>query len=150
MTRTGFSGIKQPTPGEGHLNILPWNYDSVGAGTWSIIVDAGQAFNFRYGHGNFDLDNLSYKVYLAKGTYTLRVMSCLTLSAGITDFDIDGVEVASWDWYGATTYNYVNSQTGIVIATSGLKTLKMRLDGKNGSSEAYGTNISLISLWRTA
>lgn len=138
--------------GEGHITILPFNYDSIGQGTWVLTVAASHPLNFQFNNtSNTDLDNISYKVYLAAGTYTLRVIHYKSDSQGIVDIDIDGVEKASVDCYAAVVdYDAILSQTGIVIATSGLKTIKFRLDGKNGASSSYGFRFSEFALWRPA
>lgn len=137
--------------GEGRITILPWDYDSIGQGTWVLTLIASQILNgWLNNDSNADGDNISYRLYLTAGTYTLRVVGRKHTICGIVDVDIDAVEVASFDLYGALTYNVVFSQTGITIASDGLKTLKLRVDGKNASSSAYYASISAIALWRTA
>ncbi len=138
--------------GEGHINILPHSYDSIGQGTWFYSVDSTQFMNGHLIHApTNDGNNLTYKVYLAAGTYTLRVLGTVTALSAIMDFDIDDVEIASFDWYaGASARNQVRSQTGIVVATSGLKDLKLRVDGKNVLSGGLIVYLTSISLWRTA
>jgi len=134
----------------GHITILPWNYSSIGQGTWIILIDVSQILNGTvYNSSIANLDNISFKVFLDAGTYTLRLLAIKFSVGGIADVDIDEVEVASFDLYSAVTvYNSIVSQTGIVISTSGLKTLKLRLHGSTGGS--YYCAISSIALWRTA
>ena len=138
--------------GEGHITILPWNYSSIGQGTWVFETLPSQwaAFKF-YNTTVADGDNLSYKVFLQAGTYTLRLLVARDPLCGIADIDIDDVEVASFDLYDAARlYNQVFSEAGIVVAASGLKTLKIRVDGKHGSATGFELWLSAIGLWRTA
>lgn len=136
----------------GHITISSLAYDSVGQGTWgfvhvSLCQWSGRVSNTSNGNG----DNLSYKVDLPAGTYTLLVLVTTASSFGIVDVDIDGTEVASFDCYSAGDVNNVRKiETGIDVTTSGIKTLKLRVDGKNGSSSAYYIGVNYISLWRTA
>lgn len=96
-------------------------------------------------------DNISYKAYPQKGTYTLQVRFAYKGDdRGIVDIDIDAAEVGSYDLYNAaTSYNPLYKVTGINIATSGLKTIRFRLDGKNGASSNYALATQLITLWIT-
>jgi len=138
--------------GEGHITIMPYAYQSIGQGTWAFGSSASQALYFFYYNGlGVNGDNISYNVYLAAGTYTLRLLILTSTNSGILDVDIDSTEVASFDQYSSpSVYNVLNSQTGIVIASAGLKTLRLRVDGKNASSSGWVVRVTTISLWRTA
>ena len=138
--------------GEGHITILPLNYDSIGQGTFIAVMSVSAVNQLDWWNSSrANLDNLSYKIALAQGTYTLRIIGLKGEANGILDVDIDAVEVASFDQYAATTtWNTVYTQTGIVIASAGLKTLKVRIDGKNAASINYDMDLAQIALWRTA
>lgn len=144
--------IPPPDPGEGHIEIIPPSYISIGQGTWVFTTSAANWFYGALTHTPAnDGDNLSWKVYLAAGTYTLFIMNTTSNTMGIIDFDIDAVEVASFDLYTVgLVHNARRTETGIVIASSGLYTLKLRVDGKNASSGGYNVWQQLITLWRTA
>jgi len=138
--------------GEGHITIEPQNYSVVGQGTWATTVETGRLSNNSLENTSTNNgDNLSYAVYLAAGTYTLRLIGITSNNRGITDIYVDAAEVGSDDWYSAgEVKNLVKDTTNIVIATAGLKALKFILDGRNGSAIDYIFTISMISLWRTA
>lgn len=146
--------ISSATPGEGHILILPWAYNSIGQGTWVLGgVSANYLFQggLWYNSTKADLDNISYKVYLSIGTYTLRLYGRTANDHGIVDIDLDADEIASFDGYSAGVVDIVAfSKTGIVVSIAGLKTLKLRLDGKNASSTAFQHDTFAIALWRTA
>jgi hypothetical protein len=137
----------------GHIQILPSSYDSISQGSWSIQANKSNCiFNgYTWNPSAADGDSINYKVSLDKGTYTLKLLVVTSNSRGIIDIDIDGNEVASFDCYSASGGNNISKvQTGIVVSASGMKELKIRIDGKNASSTAHYATIQSISLWRTA
>jgi hypothetical protein len=140
------------SPGEGHITILPYNYNTIGQGTWAIGISTAQALcYFFYNGSNANLDNFTVKAYLAAGTYTLRLLVFTQNTSAILDIDINGVEVASFDLYSAgVVYNVIKTQTAIVVAASGLKTLTFRIHGRNGASTGWCAFITTATLWRTA
>lgn len=138
-------------PGEGHITILPMSYSAIGQGDWVLNVSTSSilaSYISQATPGN--ADNISYKVYLAAGTYSLLLYYHKNTTGGVMDIDIDATEVGSVDQYGSLTYNQRYLVTNISIATSGLKTLKLRMDGKNGSSSNYKGWCAYLALWRTA
>jgi len=138
--------------GEGHITILPYMYSVIGQGTWTYYLPyASQVMGIFYNSSGANGDNISYKVYLQAGTYTLQILVKKDTDQAILDVDIDDTEVATEDLYNSpAVFNYSMTQADIVIAASGLYTLKLRADGKNGSSSAYRFYVSVIALWRTA
>jgi len=137
----------------GHVLIWPWFYDSVGQGTWeNSASDTAYAplQSVLYNSSGGDGDNLSYKIPLVAGTYTLKFMYHAASDRPIVDIDIDGAEVASFDQYSASDVVTTGTQTNITISSSGIKTLKVRVDGKNASSSGYTATLMMICLYRTA
>ena len=142
----------QPQLGSGHIVILPPSYESIGQGTWALYYGTSQ---YLYGEwhnsSKTDGDNITYKVHLDAGTYTLMMVTRHQSTSGILDIDIDGVEVASIDLYAeGLSHDNRDIQTGIVVADTGLKSLQLRIDGKNGGATDYYAFFSYIVLWRTA
>jgi hypothetical protein len=138
--------------GTGHITILAPSYTSVGQGTWSIQYQTTYLGGYLVNDTlPADGDNVSYKIYLAKGTYNMVVYYTKGGDRGIVDFDIDTTEVASIDTYASVeTVNQRTEITNISIASSGIKTLKMRVDGQNASSVNYIICISAIVFYRTS
>ena len=135
----------------GHISILPASYSAV-LGTWGFNIDAtyylsGSFINLSGLNGDY----MDFKIYLAKGTYTLVLLVPTATNSAIIDFDIDAVEVASFDTYSATvTLNVIFKKISISISTDGLKTLRMRVDGANASSTGLYARPQYIGLYRTA
>lgn len=137
----------------GHIFLAPENYSSIGQGTWAINVDssAPRCMEFDNLAAMANGDNFSLKMFLSKGTYSMRIVYVKISTSGIFDVDIDGDELVSVDAYDSgTVYGAVSTTTGITIAASGIKTLTVTLDGKNASSSNYRCSINEIVLWRTA
>lgn len=136
----------------GHITILPFAYQVIGAGTWTFTALSGQFLSGPFFNSSgADLDNITYNVYLAAGTYTLRLLGAQYTSSGIVDIDIDAAEVGSVDQYASSnTPNHIYTVTNISIAASGAHTIKVRVDGKNASSSGYRAALGAICLWRTA
>lgn len=136
---------------EGHITIFPSAYDSIGQGSWTWYLFAGQVLNASfYNSSSLNGDEISYKVNLSSGIYTLNILATIGIGRGIMKCYIDDVEIASFDNYNPTyVYNVTKQQTGIVITTNGLKTLKLQVVGKNPLSTHYQMAIQNISLWRT-
>ncbi len=136
--------------GEGHITILPQSYSAIIQGAWVWLSQANQWGGFCWRNSfNADGDEIHYAAYLAKGTYTVGLF-CLTASANpILDIYIDGDEVASFDLYTAgPAPNSWFTQTSISVSVSGLKTIKLKVDGKNGSSSGHNVYLSYFVFWR--
>lgn len=141
-----------PGAGEGQIFIDLLFQDTTASGTWSWSIDPGS-----YSHGHLlntshaSGDYATFQVFLAAGTYTLKLLHPVNTNYGIAKFLINSVEVAAFDQYAAVpAYNLIKTQQGIVIATSGLKTLKLLVDSKNASSSNYYILFGRIVLFRTA
>jgi len=100
--------------------------------------------------GNLN-DFISWDVFLPAGTWTLELMFSKNVNTSIITAQIDGVSKGTIDTYAGTgESNAIDSITGIVITTSGLKELKLIILSKNDSSSNYYTYLNGIVLKRTA
>lgn len=155
LTAGQIQELETAIDGEGHITILPWFYNSITSGTWTLFSTGSGVTNQILGDWSLRAtDNLSqvdYKVYLAPGTYTFSLITVKNVDRGIIDVLIDGASVGTMDGYSATlTYNAKLSVTGIAISTGGLKTLSIKVNGKNASSTNYLVDLFCLALWRTA
>jgi hypothetical protein len=132
--------------------LAPAIFDTVVQGTW-----AGQVVTDHYGCGyihnggsSTDGDEITAKILLMKGTYRLKCFCRTVATAGILDVEIDGSQIAQFDLYSAVdTQNVEMEQTGITVASSGIKTLGLKINGKNGSSSNYRAWVAIMSFERT-
>lgn len=84
-------------------------------------------------------DTIEWKFLADAGTYTLKLHTYKGTNAGIVDFTLDGATLLSnVDFYdGSSGFNFLVTNTDLVIATSGLHTLRSVVDGKNASSSGF-------------
>lgn len=149
-TNTEAQAALEGLKGMGHITIVPLAYQSIGQGTFTSAWSETYLFSHRFATTGVNLDNITYNVYLDKGTYTLLLIVQTDTDEGIVDVDIDAAEVASFSLYSASTVkNVLKIQTGISVAASGLKALKLRVDGA-GTESGYALRFNAIILWRTA
>ena len=137
--------------GEGHITVLATSYSDISA-NWGVNNNASSILqSYMANGGTASGSYMDYRLYLDAGTYTFLIYYHTTSNAGIFDVDIDGSEIASFDSYnGSTVYNNRGLQTGVNVASAGLKTIKVRVDGKNALSTGYTIFIPYLALWRTA
>lgn len=133
--------------------------------TWSSIDASSGVTYTRYqsnlrlggglgGHSSLadadDGDYISFYVCLAAGTYTLTVLYDKDNLRGIMEASLDGSVIGTYDAYTAgTTFNAVASFTSVAVATDGVYTFKLALNGKNASSTDYAWAADWFSFTRT-
>jgi hypothetical protein len=136
----------------GHITIVPLSYYVAGQGTWKNYQDSRLYLSCEFVNDTIaNHDNVSWKITLPKGTYTLLVVGNTGPNMGILKWYINTTLVTTSDMYGATAeFNRRVYQTGINVPSSGIKDLKLEIDGKNASSSNYYSSTIYIALWRTA
>lgn len=149
----GYAGKYISKMGEGHISIWPHAYSAVVAGTWATAMNALQImYGYFYNSSNANLNEVDYKIFLDGGTYTFRVCCYTATNGAIMDVLLDTVSKGTIDTYSAApTYNVLKSITGIVVTTPGIKTLGIKVNGRNASNvTGYYVIFSTLALWRTA
>ena len=136
----------------GVQNVLLRFYNSIGQGTYAHSISATYDGNYQFeSTTDADGDNVSYKVYLPAGTYKCHLVHNTGPTSGITDIEVDGNVEGSLDFYTAGGVgNATSSVAGIVIATTGLKTITLKTNGKNGASGGYKQDLIKMYWERTA
>jgi len=133
------------------IYISPWFFDSVIQGANSIFLDNTLARNAVFLNvSDTDGDGLQYKSYMSAGTYTCKLLCQKYTIRPIVKIKIDGATVATWDLYGSLQKNYIFTESGIVVALSGVKTIQLVVDGKNPLSTNYQYALSELVFYRTA
>ena len=154
LTDAGTTTLHKHVAGyAGHINIsLPAWHGSI-QGDWqlSTAVEYWGYGAINNGAAEADADDVSWEIDIPPGTYKLIVLAFAYSAGGIIDVYLAGSEVASFNLYSGTDdYNTRFTQTGIVVTTGGVQTLKFLVDGKHASSSSYNILINQISLYRTA
>jgi hypothetical protein len=134
------------------IYISPWMYDATVQGTWEILVSGSYMRRAALiTNPPADQNAVNFKDYFEAGTYTLQIIGTDNSSQGIMKVKIDGSTVATWDKYAAgTAHNQISTTTDIAVALSGVKTIQVLVDGKNGSSSDYGCVFYEMIFYRTA
>ena len=134
--------------------LVPTNqWDRASAGIqWT--ADAGSSVGWGFlgaSVGNVN-DYIEWDVWFPAGTWTLLYYYLTGSAYGIATVSLDGTTLgATIDGYsGASVRNNVATRTGIVVATAGVKVLKVLMASKNASSGAYKPGTQLFDLRRTA
>lgn len=139
--------------GGGNIFFLALKPTGVIQGTFNVYQEAAHFAQIQMlndGSGYAINDGLYWNVLLAAGTYTLNIACQKDINRGIYTVSLDGTTIATLDAYAAGTTQATLTQTGIVVAAAGLYQLRIIAASKNGSSAAYGIDLSAIHLVKTA
>ena len=135
-----------------HLTIHPWFYSSITQGVYTQRIDTNYYRDLLlFNEPPADGDQINYSALMKAGTYSLKLIHAKGAAFGIWKLLIDDVEKATIDGYKSSTgYNYVTIVSDIVISTTSIKEISLKVDGKNASSSDYYMNISRILFQKTA
>ena len=153
---TNWNEVMRSRAGSGGEN--PWLVDvdvfhtAVAHVNWDTIsVTASAIFNGYKNSSAAMNDEIEFDVVLGAGTWTFELMWLKSAYSGIATLYLDGVSIGTMDTYNATdAYNQLMSITGVVVATSGKKRLKIKITSKNASALSYYGYLQHIQLRRTA
>lgn len=134
----------------GHFVLSPFFYDSK-LGTWEFLASTASWSGFVYRNSsNANGDYLKFKCFLAKGKYTLKLLAAKANNSGIINIDIDGERAAHFDLYNSTVlYNQIFTDANNEIAKPGIKTVTIRVNGKNTDSSGYTAYLQALAFYRT-
>lgn len=94
---------------------------------------------------------VDFPLFLAAGTWACRLVHTKDADAGIYSVRLDDVEQGTVDGYAAIrTRDQVSDVTGIVVSTPGIKTFRLKMATKNGSSSSYYGRVQRVVWFRTA
>ena len=131
------------------------NMTATDAESGAITIDAAQRYAFYYQSGGSSANDGSYYTFpdipLRKGTYSLSLLGYVNTGNAIVDIYIDGVEVASQDWYnGSAVKNTTKTSASLAVGYHGLHTIMFKIDGDNASANgAHYLRATKFWMWRT-
>lgn len=148
VTITGSTPIYGPE----EIYIYPFLGDIVNVNWSTIAIDAAQLFRAYRGSSGAQNAEIEFDFALIAGTWTLEIIGMTSSAAGIITVYLDGVSKGTIDQYqaGAITYNSKKTVTGIVVAATGKKRLKLKMETKHASSTGYAGYLSLLAWRKTA
>jgi hypothetical protein len=126
----GTTNLIQKDTGDGTILILPWNYSGITQGTWAFSISSSFCYFGVFCNTSATLnDQIDYKVWMSKGAWSLMMEVYCDTHGPILDILIDSIPVAELYLYDqGTGYNRRSTQS-FNIATTGLKTLSIKLAG---------------------
>jgi hypothetical protein len=140
---------------------MPWHVDisaeteaDAVIGTWTLshhgVGFANGGTGIANGGSGAQNDEINWDVVLEAGTWDLVLHHRKSSNVGIYTVSLGGVSVGTIDGYAAAGTAGKNTLSGITVATTGKKRLKLKMATKNASSSGYVATIEVISLRRTA
>lgn len=104
-----------------------------------LLYDTTQNFAYQsYQNSPANGDIRDFRFFLPAGSYTLNVLTSTQNARGKVEVSIDfGSVLATWDLYSASSVFNVVQTLGITISTTGVHTLRFKVNGKNASSSNY-------------
>ena len=133
------------------LTLFPYMRTAEIQGTWVIIQNSTFLHDISCSNSSHnDGDEINFEAYIPAGTYTVHLTGQRNTNRGLIDIYVGVNEVTSFDQYGVSNTDHWWTNTGVTIATSGVQTIRMVIDGKNGASSDYWMNIGSLSFFRTA
>lgn len=141
----------------------PWTVDLDGnnilgfssAGT-SVVNDSVCLYCGYLQSGGTQNDHFDWPVMLGAGTWTIALMCVQAGSGGIVTVQLDDgagnfTTAGTMDLYAASiARNIAGVITGIIVGSTGKKTLRLNMLTKNASSSGYRLFLQHIALLRTA
>lgn len=100
-----------------------------------------------------DSDEYSANILTSTGTWSFDALGISGPSLGKTDMLLDDSVISSdaYDWYSASiTAARHQTVTGVSITKPGAHTLKLKINGKNGSASEYRLGVTCVTGKRTA
>lgn len=102
-------------------------------------------------------DEIGWDVYVPAGTWEFWLVHYAGTTRGIYTVTLDGAALTTFGAGSSTVDGYAGSNAitestiaGVVVATAGVKRLKVEMDTKNASSSGYVGSVQAIGLRRTA
>lgn len=120
---------------------------------WSTLTGGDGTQYINMGRESTGAQNaeFTYDQAMSAGTWSVFVIHIKGTDRGIISVQIDSVEVGTIDTYnGSLSRNQVGSVTGISVAATGQKEIKLKMATKNASSSSYYGTVNLITWIRTA
>ena len=133
------------------IDICPWGnwYSNTSYSTrtqYSGYFSGGTIVN-----GGVQNAEVVWKVPLSAGTWTLTLFYEKGSNIGNNHMYLDSTALGSFDGYNASPiFTSVGEITGIVVASSGVYSLKAKVESKNASSSNYHSRVIWVNLRRTA
>lgn len=132
-------------------NMLTRAPDVTGQGTWVRATSDNYVYNaLFYNSTSADGDNFTINMFLAAGTWTVRISTMKNTTFGIMKVEVGSTNLGNTDLYAAApNYLAIAEYTGLAITVSGEYAVKFTVNGKNASATDYFIAATQIEFIRT-
>lgn len=138
-------------------DLYPWTIDINPFHTpkaqtnWSTVsLNYSQILNGVLASSGAQNAQITWDVVLAKGTWSLEIITDTGSDRGIASIQFDSVEKATIDLYtSGTVLNVIKMVTAINVPTTKKIELKIKMATQNGGSSSYVGRLSSVRLVRT-
>ena len=121
------------------------------SGFGTISINASRIGNASRSGSVVQNSYIEWNLLLGAGTWAVDVITSTYNGSGIITVSIDGSSVGTIDLYSASVLDNVQqSLTGISVAATGVKAVRLTMATKNAGSSAYDCVINGLQLRRTA
>jgi len=151
-TESDITGTGGGTPAGGRQLAVGTHYQNIVQGTWTSNQGSGHMLGIYLQTTTTAInDEVEYAFDLPAGTYDIILLVQSGSSFGKAHIIIDDVDVGNLDTYDSPGgANVKLTLSGIVITSTGVQTVGVSADSKNGSSSDYTLLIQAIEFVRTA
>jgi hypothetical protein len=151
------TGVKWATPSSSVdypwlLTVHPFGtpISHVNWGTISAI-DNRFLHNYTMESSGAQNDEINFDLIIAAGTWTFELIHQKSSARGICTLSLDGTSIGTIDMYnGTSVLSTRSSVTGVSVATTGKKRLRLKMATKNASASSYYGDVQLLVCTRTA
>lgn len=129
-----------PQPGSAILTPRVWvpamAPSRASTGAWIWTQSTAHWFGVSFQSSGAQSEWVEYDVLLQAGTYDLTLLNRKGPNLAIYTVSLDGTDVGAVDGYSATSINGKEVVAGLTVASSGVHTLKLRVDTRNAANTA--------------
>jgi hypothetical protein len=122
--------------------------DSVVQGTWGFNCGSTEAYGQLRNTTTADGDEITYTNYMTTGEYVFRLLYSKDDNCGIIKVYVDSDLVLTQDSYNAADSKNNAADNTYTVTGSGVKTITIKVDGKNGASSDYMIKIQALMVRR--
>lgn len=149
------TNIDFTTFGNWFLEVPGVAFISVIAGTWvyqGANTGTGNGGGFSVQSNGAQNEEVTYKIFLNAGTYRCFVLADKDVNRGIYTITLNGSSIGTGDGYNGSRISdaKIDINAALVIATSAVYTMNVKMATKNASSAGYYAVFRAVEFVRTA
>lgn len=129
-----------------------WHSDSVvvNGGAITNTINTSQPFNSISSQNSAtQFDSFKFRAFLAKGTYSLKILGTSNTNDGILSLTLNGQLLPdAFDWYGGRAVSNIVKSSTISFEKDGWQEFVFSVNSKNPASTGYRVNLTKFDLFK--